>query len=90
MASARLAKCGTSFNDILDDTRKELAISHITQRGSSITEIALTLGFTESSNFTRAFKRWTGLSPSDYREKDLHRQLSNRIEQTPSPDDGAN
>ena len=59
---------GVTFKDLLDDTRRELAGRYIRESGMSAKEVAYLLGFSEPSNFTRAFKRWTGLSPSEYRE----------------------
>jgi AraC-like DNA-binding protein len=64
----KLTQRNTSFHAILDDTRKELACAYLQQAARSVTEVAFLLGFTDSSNFTRAFKRWTGRSPSDFRE----------------------
>lgn len=63
----KLAQRDTSFLDLLNETRQEMARGYLAQRTLSITEIAFLLGFTDTSNFTRAFKRWTGLSPSQYR-----------------------
>ncbi|MET3448246.1 AraC family transcriptional regulator [Ralstonia sp. 1138] len=63
----KLAQRDTSFQAILDETRKELACGYVQQLSRPLIEIAFQLGFSDSSNFTRAFKRWTGLSPSDYR-----------------------
>lgn len=64
----RLAQRGTHFLQIMDDTRRELACNYIRQRTSSVTEIAFLLGFTSTSNFARAFKRWTGMSPTQFRD----------------------
>lgn len=58
---------GTSFKELLEDTRRELADQYIKNSRLSISEITFLLGFSEPSNFTRAFKRWNGLSPSEYR-----------------------
>lgn len=58
----------TSFHDLMDGTRKELACSYIHQSALSVTEIAFLLGFNDTSNFARAFKRWTGRSPTEFRE----------------------
>lgn len=64
----RLAQRGTHFMQLMDDTRKELACNHIQQRTRSVTEITFLLGFTSTSNFARAFKRWTGVSPTQFRQ----------------------
>ena len=58
---------GTSYQEVLDQTRAELARHYLGKSGLSISEAAFLLGFTDSSNFSRAFKRWTGKSPSDFR-----------------------
>lgn len=66
----KLSQRGTSFQQILDETRKELACSYVLQSRRSVTEITFLLGFSDTSNFTRAFKRWTGTSPTQYRATD--------------------
>jgi AraC-like DNA-binding protein len=63
----RLAERGTGFHELLDETRCELALGYLQQPELSITEIAFLLGFTDASNFTRAFKRWKGKAPSAFR-----------------------
>ena len=63
----KLAAAETSYQEILDSTRRSLAISYMEQASVSITEAAYLVGFSEVSNFTRAFKRWTGQSPRDFR-----------------------
>jgi AraC-like DNA-binding protein len=65
----KLSQRGTSFQQLLDDTRKELACSYLSQASRQVTEITFLLGFSDTSNFTRAFKRWTGLSPTDFRQQ---------------------
>jgi len=64
---AKLAQRNTNFHDLLDSIRKELALSYVKQLSLSITEITYLLGFSDTSNFTRAFKRWEGVSPSQFR-----------------------
>jgi AraC-like DNA-binding protein len=64
---SKLAKRETSFHDLLDTTRMELARSYAQQSALSVTEMAFLLGFSDTSNFARAFKRWTGVSPTDFR-----------------------
>ena len=65
----KLSQRGTNFQQLLDDTRKELACSYLRQVARPVTEITFLLGFSDTSNFTRAFKRWTGLSPTDFRQQ---------------------
>jgi AraC-like DNA-binding protein len=63
----RLLERGTSFHELSNDIRRELACSYLRRSGVSVTEITFLLGFTDVSNFTRAFKRWTGTSPTQFR-----------------------
>lgn len=65
--SRYLAKEGTSFQTIKDEVRRDLAIAALTSNSSSITEIAAGLGFEDLPSFNRAFKKWTGNTPSNYR-----------------------
>ncbi len=67
----KLARMGLSFQQLLDETRQELALGYVEQSRLSITEIAFMLGFSDLSNFIRAFKRWTGKSPMEFR-RDSH------------------
>ena len=59
---------GTSFMDLLQDTRLQLARKYLRQPSRSVVETAYMLGFSEPSTFSRAFKRWTGLAPAEYRD----------------------
>jgi AraC-like DNA-binding protein len=61
-----LAGEGTSFKALLDEARISLARSYVEAGHLSVTEIAFILGFADTSTFSRAFKRWTGLPPSAY------------------------
>ncbi len=61
-----LADEGTSFKTLLDGARIDLARSYLREGRLNVTEIAFILGFAETSTFSRAFKRWTGLSPRQY------------------------
>jgi AraC-like DNA-binding protein len=64
----KLREEGTSFMDLLQDTRMQLARKYLRSPGRSVVETAYLLGFSEPSTFSRAFKRWTGQAPADYRE----------------------
>lgn len=59
---------GLSYRDVLDDTRRSLAKSYLTENKHSHAQIAFLLGFSDQSNFSRAFKRWTSMSPGQYHE----------------------
>jgi AraC-like DNA-binding protein len=63
----RLALEGRSYSAILDDTRRGLALSHLGDSALSVAEIAFLLGFADLPSFHRAFKRWMGASPSEFR-----------------------
>ena len=63
----KLREEDTSFKQVLNDTRRSLAERLITDPSLSLTEISFMLGFSEASSFSRAFKRWTGNSPSEVR-----------------------
>lgn len=57
----------TSYQQLLEETRKDLAIQHFKNPETSIHDVAFLLGFSEPSAFHRAFKRWTGQTPRSYR-----------------------
>ena len=63
----KLSNEETNFKTLLESTRRELALHYIRETHRSLGEITYLLGFSEPSNFTRAFKRWTGVSPIEYR-----------------------
>lgn len=67
----RLAQRGTGFQELLDSTRKELAYSYLSQSARTVTEVSFLLGFSDTGNFTRAFRRWAGVSPSEFRQEPL-------------------
>ncbi len=60
---------GTNYKSILEGTRKKLTLEYIQQKHLSISEIGYLVGFSNTSNFNRAFKRWTKLTPGEYRNK---------------------
>ncbi|MDF2446339.1 MAG: Transcriptional regulator, AraC family [Moraxellaceae bacterium] len=63
----RLRRHNTTFQELLDRERHEQAMHFLRSTGKSVKEIAYMLGFQESSNFSRVFKKWTGLTPLDFR-----------------------
>lgn len=58
---------GTSFKQLLDDVRRDLALRHLANPSTSAGQVSLLLGFSEPSAFHRAFRRWTGQAPGEYR-----------------------
>jgi len=64
-----LHKHASSFKDLLDESRRHLAINYLRQSHCSINEICYRLGFNEPSSFNRAFRRWTGCSPGQWRRQ---------------------
>ena len=61
----RLAEEGTSFTNLVDDTRRELARQSLNSGDLSLKMLSFQLGFSEPSAFYRACKRWFGMAPSD-------------------------
>jgi len=68
----KLGELGQSYRGILEKTRYELALRYLEDAGKTVTDITFLLGFSEQSAFTRAFKRWSGKSPTSYREVHLN------------------
>jgi AraC-like DNA-binding protein len=63
----KLKGFNTSFSLLLDETRKELAISYLREPENDLAEISFLLGFSQPSSFSRAFKRWTQKTPIEFR-----------------------
>lgn len=59
---------GTTYQELLNSTRKDLAQRYVKDSQNDLTEVAFILGFADLSTFSRSFKRWTGVSPSRYRK----------------------
>ena len=65
----QLAEAGTTFAAVLDGVRRDLAVDYLKAGDRSTQEIAFLLGFADGTGFSRAFKRWTGQSPSAFRAR---------------------
>ncbi|MDQ1242252.1 MAG: hypothetical protein QG601_1152 [Pseudomonadota bacterium] len=68
----RLAEEGTSFRELLEEVRHTLAVEHLRSGRFSVEEVAYTLGYSDTANFRRAFKRWEAVSPAAYRTSQQH------------------
>jgi AraC-like DNA-binding protein len=68
----RLADEGTHFEAILDALRQDLAERYLAEQRFSVQETAFMLGYSDLSAFYRAFSRWHGVSPAEFRKRRLH------------------
>ena len=69
----KLAEADLTYQQLVDDTRRDLALRYIEDPARSVTEITFLLGFSGQSAFTRAFRRWTGTAPTDFRARQARR-----------------
>ncbi len=69
----RLKRAGTSFQRILDDVQRALAVDLLLHSELQVAEIAFRLGFGDPANFNRAFRGWTGEAPGRYRIRNRRR-----------------
>ncbi|CAB3750502.1 AraC family transcriptional regulator [Paraburkholderia solisilvae] len=75
---------GYTYQSIKDDLRRELAIAALCNEDRSVADVAASVGFAEPSAFHRAFRRWTGMRPADYR--DTHRATRAGLTHSPESD----
>jgi len=77
----KLEKQGTSFTQILEDTRRGFAEYFVTKTSISIFDVSHMLGYKDSTSFSRSYKRWCGLAPSVHRKQTfmLKERLGNRL-----------
>lgn len=65
----RLSEHGLDFSHLVEDIRRSLAEDYVARSSYSLTEIALLLGYSEASSFSRAFRRWTQQTPQQFRQR---------------------
>lgn len=65
----RLRDEGTTFESVRDEWRRTMAMHHLSTSGMTVSEAAHLVGFSDASAFSRAFKRWMGMAPSEYRRR---------------------
>lgn len=68
----QLEQNGTCFRDLLDDVRRELACHYLHDPNMALVDVAFLLGFSEQSPFNKAFRRWLGETPGEYRKRIGH------------------
>lgn len=76
----KLKSVGSSFQFILDNLRKTEAIEYLCHSEQTIDEISRLLDFSDPSNFGRAFKKWTGMSPRAYRSRAFENKVYKKEE----------
>lgn len=64
----RLTDKGTSYREIVDDLRREVAIRYLRDTEMTVEDVAFALGFNDAANFRRAFRRWTCATPQHFRQ----------------------
>jgi len=74
----KLSQEGTSYEQLVDEVRRETAMRMIGEGQLSLTSIAYELGFLDPSSFTRAFRRWTDMSPTSFRQQITERSTEAR------------
>jgi AraC-like DNA-binding protein len=79
----RLKEVGTTFRTLLDMVRKDLASTYVHDPDIELAEVAFLLGFSDQSAFSRAFRRWTGNSPSGARKSGKLNGRENTIKRDP-------
>lgn len=67
----RLRSEGTSYQQVLDEVRRKMALQYLSDWRMSMCSMTFMLGFSDQSSFTRAFRRWTGATPGEYRARAL-------------------
>lgn len=75
----RLNEEKTSYQQIKDDCRKEAAITYMNAPQLSINDIASLMGFDEPSAFFRSFKKWTGMTPGEYRKTEEYTKFGRSL-----------
>jgi transcriptional regulator GlxA family with amidase domain len=69
-----LQQAGTSFSDLIETTRFEMAVEILAASDARLIDVAMTLGYENQSNFGRCFRRVAGISPGKYRREVIGRE----------------
>ncbi len=65
----QLRRLGTSYLTILNSLREQIAKTDLDRSSKSISEVAADVGYSDTRSFRRAFKKWTGMTPGEYRTR---------------------
>ena len=80
----RLREEGASFRVIVEETRRDIALSMLQEPGRRVVDVAVAVGFDEATSFSKAFRRWMGQSPTDYQARRADR-VAAQSEAFPQP-----
>ena len=83
--SAAQQLSGQGYQAIKDDLRRDIAIEYLARPDLTLIDIANLLGFSEPSTFHRAFKKWTGVAPGEYRHTRLQAAADGKAAMPSSP-----
>ncbi|MNG24433.1 HTH-type transcriptional regulator VirS [compost metagenome] len=78
----RLGDLDLEFGELVEEVRRALALEYVGNSSYRLTDVALMLGYAEPSSFSRAFRRWTELTPREFRKR-AGKQRSNGKKKTP-------
>ena len=67
----KLREEGTTFTELLEETRRELSYHLVSRTGLTVTDISQTLAYGDATAFSRSFRRWFGISPASWRRHHL-------------------
>jgi len=82
----RLTSANLTFQQLVEETRRDLARQYLKQSTAELNEVAFLLGYADCNSFFRAFQRWEGTSPGEWRIRHCRRQVAgtvNRAAKTP-------
>ena len=65
----RLAEQGVIYTELVEDVRHKLALRYLSDASINLKQVVYLLGYSDLPAFNHAFRRWTGTSPRDYRQK---------------------
>jgi len=80
----RLTDAGLTFQQLVEETRRELAHHFLKQRAVELNETAFLLGFEDANSFFRAFQVWEGVSPGEWRARQVHPNKVQKSESLPT------
>ena len=85
----RLRERGQSYGELVDATRRRRACCLLARPGTRVADVAKALGYADASSFSRAFRRWTGMAPREFRRRARQAATPSGRAEKARPGDGA-